>query len=83
MTECAKVHEALLGTGKAEAAARVADKLLQLVPGGWTYTTLIESAVRGGSLDVARSLAERGLKELPEKEQKRVRRAQGRIPASR
>ena len=82
VTECANVHEALLGTGKAEPAAKIADALIQLVPNGRTYVTLVESAVRAGNLEVARSLAERGLKELPEKEQKRVRRAQGRIPAS-
>ena len=81
VSDCGQMYEALLGAGRVDAAARVASELITVAPSGWTYSKLIEFAVRAGSLEAARSTAKRGLEELPESEHKRVRRAQGRIPA--
>lgn len=80
VSKCGKVYEALLGIGKPEMAATVATELIQFAPSGATYSTLTDLAVRAGSFDAARSMAEKGLKELPEAEQGAVRQAQARIP---
>lgn len=80
VSECGKVYEALLGIGKPDMAATVATDLIQFAPSGATYSTLTDLAVRAGSLDAARSMAEKGLKDLPEAEQGAVRQAQARIP---
>jgi thioredoxin-related protein len=81
VTKCAKMYEALAGASKKELAAKVAEDLIEFAPSGHTYSTLIASAVRAQANDVAKSLADRGLTALPEKERKEVERAAKSIPA--
>jgi thiol-disulfide isomerase/thioredoxin len=83
VSECGRVYEALLGIGKPEKAGEVAGDLVQFAPSGATYSTLVDLAVRAGTPDAARSLAEQGLKTLPEAEQGVVREALTRILSTR
>lgn len=78
--ECATIHEAFVGVGRLDEAAKTADRLIVYAPAGETYATLVKSAARAGNNDVARSIGERGLKAVPESEQKVVRAALDRVP---
>jgi thiol-disulfide isomerase/thioredoxin len=80
VSSCSKIYEALLGASKTDVAVRVADDLIEFLSSGQTYATLIASAVRAQANDAAKSLADRGLASLPDKEKKTVERAAKRIP---
>lgn len=75
VTECATIYEALLGIGNRDAASKVAEQLIAFVPTGGTYATLIRSAARAGTDDVAKALGERGLASLAEPEKALLRAA--------
>ena len=73
--EGGKRYEAFLGVGKRKVALGAAKRLIKFSPASETYVTLIEHAVRAGDTAAARSLAKRGLKNLPEKDREAVRMA--------
>lgn len=66
-------YEALLATGKGEEAGRVAEQLLNFDSSAETYVLLIKRANVAGRDEMARALAERALKALPEEEHGRIR----------
>lgn len=70
-----KCYEALLGVGQREVAQEAAKRLIKLDPSAETYVMLIEHAIRAGDHAAARSLAKRGLKNLPEDDRAAVQTA--------
>jgi tetratricopeptide (TPR) repeat protein len=74
-------YEALIATGNADAAGRIADRLIRMQPANTTYVALIERAVRAEAFDAARALVERARTTLTEREQKLVNIAARKIPA--
>mgnify|MGYP001414788909 CR=1 FL=1 len=76
----AKYYEALIGVNKEAAARSFADQLLKFDGSGRAYATLITHATRVGRSDLARGLAEQGLKVLPEADKAAVQRAMDSIP---
>ena len=74
-------YEALLGAGKLESAAKVADEIVGFVPKAGIYSSLVDRALRAGAPDAARELVEHGRKALPDEEKKDLERAAKRIPS--
>jgi thiol-disulfide isomerase/thioredoxin len=75
-------YEALLGAGKPEQAAGVAEKLIAFAPAGSTYANLIERALHADAVDAARGLADRGRTALTGKEKTALEAAAKKIPAA-
>lgn len=76
------MYEAVLGAGRDEMAARIADSLLAFANFGSVYAELVDRAIRAQNFDVARALADRGIASLPADEQPEVRQARDRIPTA-
>jgi thiol-disulfide isomerase/thioredoxin len=74
----AQYHEALVGAGRADEAAKLADRVIANDTSGATYALLMIGADRAGKPDLARALAARGLKQLPKEEQAPILDAQRR-----
>ncbi len=75
-----RCYEALLGAGRPEQAARLADRIISYDPSAQAYAQLIRHAVRAGRPDVARELAERGIRSLPPAQAAMVREVAALIP---
>ena len=78
--DAAPVYEALLAQKETEVANRIAARLIEFVPKGSTYATLIQAAIHAEAYPEASLLVDRGLAALPEKEAKAVKRAAKKIP---
>lgn len=83
-TKTAGLYEVLVGLGRLDEGARVADKLIAFSTTGETYASLIDAAARAGNRDVAMALVAKGLASLPEPQRDAVRQAETRLktPAS-
>jgi hypothetical protein len=75
LLDCARVFEACLGVGRKDEAAQLAQKIAAFGMDGATHAMLVASAARAGAKDVARSLGERALAILADKEAGVVRTA--------
>jgi len=75
-----RCYEALLGAGRPEQAARLADRIINYDPTAQAYVQLIRHAVRAGRPDVARELAARGIRSLPPAQAAMVREVAALIP---
>jgi thiol-disulfide isomerase/thioredoxin len=80
VSEFACTYEALLGTKQGEKAGIVADRLIAFAPFGPTYIDLVQRALHADEPEVARALADRGRKTLPENEKHPLERAAKKIP---
>lgn len=76
----ARYFEATLGAGQAEAAQRVAAKLIEFQRTGRTYAALIAAAARAGDVATAQALGEQGLAELSRGQHSSIKRALRKLP---
>jgi tetratricopeptide (TPR) repeat protein len=76
-----RCYEALLGAGRMDEAAKLAERIVQYDPAAQAYVQLIRHAIRADRPDVARQLAERGMKSLPSDQAAMVREVAALIPA--
>lgn len=75
-----KYYEALLATGKPEAARALRDKLFQFDSSGRAHSALITHAIRAGNAGEAREVFARGMATLPDKDKALIQSAARNIP---
>lgn len=73
--ESGNFYEALLGAGKKDDAAQVADQLIQFHPSIETFVSLIEHAKRVKNTDAVALLVKRGIESVPASEHAEIQKA--------
>ena len=68
-------YEALLGAGKKDEAAKLADRLIEFDNTGRTYAVLVQRSRRAGATEAADAVMTRGRKSLPASEQPALEKA--------
>jgi thiol-disulfide isomerase/thioredoxin len=73
-------YEAAIGAQQSKMADSIAEQLIAFSPRSQTYVALIDHATRAGDLDAAKTIAERGIAAVPEKERPILQDALKRMP---